>query len=137
MRFIRTGLISLAFLAASYAQVERASLAGTVTDNSGAILPGVGVKVTNEGTNTTVSLMTDAAGDYRAVNLTPGSYTVEAEKTGFQRYVTRGVVLQVAQEGRLDIQLQLGGIEQTLEVRAATPLLQTEGSTVGQVIDTK
>ena len=137
MRLIRAGLISVAFLSASYAQVERASLAGTVTDNSGAILPGVAVKVTNEGTNTAVSLMTDDAGDYRAVNLTPGSYTVEAEKTGFQRHVTKGLVLQVAQEARLNIQMQIGAIEQTVEVSAAAPLLQTEGSTVGQVIDTK
>jgi hypothetical protein len=62
---------------------------------------------------------------------------VQAEKTGFERYVTKGLVLQVAQEARLDIQLQLGGLEQTIEVSAAAPLLQTEGSTVGQVIDTK
>lgn len=136
-RLVCFGVLILALVPALHGQVERASLAGTVTDSSGAVLPGVAVKVTNEATNTSLNLQTDAAGNYRAVNLTPGSYAVEAEKTGFQRYVTRGVVLQVAQEGRLDIQLQLGGIEQTIEVRAATPLLQTEGSTVGQVIDTK
>ncbi len=65
-----------------YAQVERASLAGTITDNSAAVLPNVAVKVTNEGTNTSINLSTDAAGDYRAVNLTPGSYAVEAENPG-------------------------------------------------------
>jgi len=120
-----------------YAQVERASLAGTVTDNSASVLPNVGVKVTNEGTNTTVNLSTDGAGNYRAVNLTPGSYTVEAVKPGFQRFITKGLVLQVAQEARLDVQLQIGAVEQSVEVSAAAPLLQTEGSTVGQVIDTK
>src|SRR5690242_19877410 len=118
-------------------QVERASLVGTVTDSSGAVVPGVSVKVISEGTNASVNLETDAAGEYRAVNLTPGSYVVEAEKSGFQRYVTRGLVLQVAQEARLDVRLQVGGLEQTVEVNAAPPLLQTEGSTVGQVIDTK
>jgi hypothetical protein len=125
------------FLSLASAQVERASLIGTVTDNSGAVLPGVMIKVTNEGTNTSVNLTTDAAGDFRAVNLTPGTYAVEAEKAGFQRRITKGLVLQVAQEARLDIQLPLGGVEQTIEVSAAAPLLQTEGSTVGQVIDTK
>ena len=79
------------------AQVERASLVGTVTDSSGAVIPGVSVKVTSEGTNASVNLETDAAGEYRAVNLTPGSYVVEGEKSGFQRYITRGLVLQVAQ----------------------------------------
>src|SRR3954469_18070929 len=118
-------------------QVERASLAGTVTDTSGAVIPGVTIKVINEGTNTAVNLETDAAGEFRAVNLTPGSYSIEAEKSGFQRYLTKGLVLQVAQEARLDVRLQIGGLEQTVEVNAAPPLLQTEGSTVGQVIDTK
>ncbi|HEY3739073.1 MAG TPA: carboxypeptidase-like regulatory domain-containing protein, partial [Bryobacteraceae bacterium] len=68
---------------------------------------------------------------------TPGSYTVEAVKAGFQRFISKGLVLQVAQEARLDIQLQIGAVEQSVEVSAAAPLLQTEGSTVGQVIDTK
>jgi Carboxypeptidase regulatory-like domain len=133
--FIAATALVLASLA--YAQVERASLAGTLTDNSGAVLAGVSIKVTNEGTNTSVDLETDAAGNYRAVNLTPGSYSVEAGKQGFQRHVTKGLVLQVAQEARLDIRMQLGAVEQTIEVSAAAPLLQTEGSTVGQVIDTK
>jgi hypothetical protein len=97
----------------------------------------VAVKVTNEATNTSVNLETDAADNYRAVNLTLGSYAVEAEKRGFQRYAAKGLVLQVAQEARLDIRLQVGGVEQTIEVTGAAALLQTEGWTVGQVIDTK
>lgn len=138
MRLPQLGL-TLAFLSLLplAAQVERASLVGTLTDNSGAVLAGVTIKVTNEGTNASLNLASDAAGDFRAVNLTPGSYTVQAEKAGFQRHLTKGLVLQVAQEARLDIQLSLGGVEQTIEVSAGAPLLQTEGSTVGQVIDTK
>src|ERR1044071_9514694 len=109
------GSLALAVLPVAFGQVERASLAGTVTDNSGAVLPGVAVKVTNEATNTSVNLDTDAAGNYLVINLTPGSYTVQAEKAGFQRFVSKGLVLQVAQEARLDVQLQLGGVEQTIE----------------------
>src|SRR5215469_4992691 len=137
MRFLFFGTLALALLPLAQAQVERATLAGTITDDSGAVLPGVAIKVTNEATNTSINLETDAAGDYRAVNLTPGSYSIQAEKSGFQRHLTKSLVLQVAQEARLDIQLRLGGVEQTIEVSAAAPLLQTEGSTVGQVIDTK
>jgi carboxypeptidase family protein len=136
-RLIYSGFLAVLTLPPANSQVERASLAGTATDNSGAVVPGVAVRVTNEATNTSVNLQTDAAGEYRAVNLTPGSYAVDAEKSGFQRYVTKGLVLQVAQEARLDIRLQLGGVEQTIEVSAAEALLQTEGSTVGQVIDTR
>jgi hypothetical protein len=127
----------LCLFSAAWAQMERASLVGTVTDNSGAVLPGVAVKITNQGTNTSVNLTTDAAGDFRAVNLIPESYAVEVEKAGFQRFISKDLTLQVAQEARLDVQLQLGGVEQRIEVSGAAPLLQTEGSTVGQVIDTK
>ena len=127
----------LCLFSAAWAQMERASLVGTVTDNSAAVLPGVAVKITNEGTNTSINLTTDAAGDFRAVNLIPGIYAVEVERAGFQRFISKGLALQVAQEARLDVQLQLGGVEQTIEVSGAAPLLQTEGSTVGQVIDTK
>lgn len=119
------------------AQVERASLTGTVTDISGAVLADASVKVTNEATNVTETLNTDQTGNYRLSNLPPGSYTVEVSKAGFQRRLARNVVLQVAQEARLDVQMQLGAVDQAVEVTAATPLLQTEGSTVGQVIDTK
>jgi hypothetical protein len=138
MRFPWLGIaVALCVVSVASAQVERASLAGTVTDDSGAVLPGVAVVVTNEGTNVSLNLTTDAAGEFRAVNLTPGSYTVQIEKTGFQRHVARGVVLQVAQEARLDVKLSLGNVQQTVEVSGEAPLLQTEGSTVGQVIDTK
>ena len=73
MRLLCFGSLVIAIPPLAYGQVERASLAGTVTDNSGAVLPGVAIKVTNEATNTSVNLETDTAGDYRAVNLTPGS----------------------------------------------------------------
>jgi hypothetical protein len=137
MRLLCFGSLVIAILPLAHGQVERATLAGTITDNSGAVVPGVAIKVTNEATNISVNLETDSAGDYRAVNLTPGSYGLRAEKTGFQLYTTKSVILQVAQEARLDIRLELGGVEQTIEVSAAAQLLQTEGSTVGQVIDTK
>jgi len=114
MRFLFFGTLALALLPLAQAQVERATLAGTITDDSGAVLPGVAIKVTNEATNTSINLETDAAGDYRAVNLTPGSYSIQAEKSGFQRHLTKSLVLQVAQEARLDIQLRLGGVEQTI-----------------------
>nr|MDQ2899310.1 TonB-dependent receptor [Acidobacteriota bacterium] len=127
----------VSFAALATAQVERATLVGAVTDNSGAVLPGVQVKITNEGTNTSSTLTTDAAGAYSAGNLTPGSYTIEAGKAGFTRHVNKGFVLQVSQEARLDIQLAVGAIEQSVEVSGETPLLQTEGSSVGQVIDTQ
>jgi hypothetical protein len=121
----------------AFAQVERASIVGTIRDSSGSVVPGVAVKVVNQGTNTTANLQTDSAGDYSATNLTPGAYTVEAEKSGFTRRVYRDLVVQVAQVARLDITLDVGTVEQTVEVTGASPLLQTENASVGQVISSQ
>jgi hypothetical protein len=119
------------------AQIERASIIGTVTDKSGARMAGVRVEVTNEATNTTTSLTTDEAGSYTAVNLIPGSYTIMASHPGFNRQVYRNFVIQVTQNARLDIVLDVGNVEQAVEVTAAAPLLQTENASVGQVIGTE
>jgi len=117
-----------------FAQVERATIVGTVTDKTGSRIPGVDVRVTNEATNTSVSLRTDDSGNYSAPNLVPGSYNVTAQHAGFQRAVFRSFVVQVGQTARLDISLEIGQVEQTVEINAAAPLLQTEDSSVGQVI---
>jgi hypothetical protein len=120
--------------ALSSAQVERASIIGNVTDATGAAAPGVTVTVINEGTNTSVVLTTDDVGAYTAVNLIPGSYKVNASRSGFKPMVYRNFVLQVGQSARLDIRLEVGNIEQAVEVSGTIPLLQTENASVGQVI---
>jgi Carboxypeptidase regulatory-like domain len=128
--------LSLFFViaAAAIAQVERASIIGNVTDTSGAAMPGVEITVTNEGTNTSVRLTTDEVGAYYAVNLIPGSYSVNASRSGFKPVVYRNFVLQVGQSARLDIRIEVGNVEQTIEVTGSIPLLQTENASVGQVI---
>jgi hypothetical protein len=108
------------------AQVERAVVVGNVTDKSGAAMAGVEIAVTNESTNTSLRVLSDEAGAYSVPNLIPGSYTITASKPGFRQAVFRGFVLQVSQTARLDISLELGNVEQTIEVTGAIPLLQTE-----------
>lgn len=125
------------FVAGCLAQVERATITGTVTDSSGAAVADATVQVTDEGTNTTVSLKTDAAGAYAARNLTPASYTIEVEKSGFGKHLNRGFVVQVSQIARLDVTLGLGSLSQTVEVTGEVPILQTETSSVGQVIGSR
>src|SRR5882762_2709152 len=116
------------------AQVERASIIGNITDKTGAAMPGVEVVITNESTNTSVRVASDSAGAYTAVNLIPGSYSVNASRTGFRPVLFRNFVLQVGQSARLDIGMEVGSVEQTVEVTGAVPLLQTENASVGQVI---
>ena len=85
-----------------YAQVERASIVGTITDRSGAAVPDVQVMVVHEGTNTTMMVRTAESGNYSAPNLAPGSYTITAEKPGFSRAVIRTFVVQTGQAARLE-----------------------------------
>ncbi len=118
-------------------QVERASITGVVTDKTTASIAGVQVSVTNEATNTTLNLTTDSTGAYTAVNLIPGSYTVTASQPGFSRRVFRNYQLQVSQQARLDITLDVGNVDQSIEVQATPPLLQTENASVGQVISSQ
>jgi carboxypeptidase family protein len=72
--------------------------------------------VTNEATNTTIRVTTDESGAYIVPNLIPGSYTVTASREGFRPVAFRQFVLQVSQNARLDISLEVGGVEQTIEV---------------------
>jgi hypothetical protein len=126
----------LMFTLAATAQVERATITGTVTDANGGVLPDATVKVTEESTNVATTLQTDSAGRYTASNLTPGSYTVQVEKAGFQSHVNKGFVIQVFQTARLDVLMSVGSVEQTVEVTTSVPLLQNENASVGQVITT-
>ena len=116
------------------AQVERATITGALTDKNGAVVPSATVRITEESTNETKTLQTDSAGEYTASNLTPGSYTIEAEKTGFTKHVNKGYVVQVGQTARLDIVMDVGSVTQSVEVTGAIPVLQSENAAIGQVI---
>jgi hypothetical protein len=126
--------LTLALSAFLHAQTERASIVGAISDASGAPMEGVVVSVTNESTNTGSSATTDSSGAYTAVNLIPGSYRINASRQGFRPMVFRNFVLQVGQSARLDITMEIGAVEQAVEVTGTIPLLQTENASVGQVI---
>jgi len=130
--------LSLMLLICSFsgleAQVERATITGVLTDGSGANIPGALISIRDEATNQEISLRSDAAGSYTAGNLTPGSYAITAEKEGFSKHVNRGFVVQVGQTARLDIIMEVGSVNQTVEVTTAAPVLQSENAAVGQVI---
>ena len=136
---MRTALILATLIAVvacpqSFAQVERASIVGTVTDKTGAVVPGTSVRVTAESTNTSIEVSTGDSGNYSAPNLVPGSYMITASKQGFSKAVVKGFVVQVGQAARLDITMDVGSVDVAVEVVGAAPLLQTEDSSVGQVI---
>ncbi len=131
------GVLALAFIASSapvIAQVDRASLTGTVRDASQGLMPGVTVTVKHTATNATTALVTDGDGTYSAQGLLPGDYEVRAELAGFQPR-TQTLPLQVGQRARVDFTLSPGNITENVTVEATSPLINTESPIVGKVIN--
>lgn len=119
------------------AQSTYGSIAGTVTDPSGAAIAGADVTLTNVGTSEKRTQTTKEDGLYQFVNLVPGRYGIEVTKPGFKRYTRPEIVVDVNQNARVDAALQVGDVNQTVEVTAETPLIQTETSSLGTVVDTR
>ena len=127
-------VMSIALVTSGSAQVTTGTIVGTVSDSSG-IVPGASVTIrdVNKGTSTVV--VTDDTGSFTAPFLTPGTYAVEVNVQGFKKWVRDGVILQVNQRARVDVALEVGGIEETTTVVAEAPLLRTDSSEVGTVIE--
>jgi len=130
-------LLSIFIVPPLQAQVVNATLTGTVKDSSGAVIAGAKVVATNSGTNLTHETVTDAQGNYRLPSLVPGQYKLQAELQGFKTSVISGIVLQVAQQARVDVELQVGEVTQTLDVVGTAPVIDTESPTIGSVVDQK
>jgi len=113
------------------AQIDRASISGTVTDPSGAAVAGATVTVTNGGTNQSQTITTDSSGLYTARLLHIGTYSVEATAKGFERSLHSGIELNVNQVAQVDLQLKVGSASETTQVSADPPLISTETSSLG------
>ena len=137
-RFSVCVLGCLAFIACGIAraQISTATLVGTVTDQSGGVVSGVTVDVTNKGTGTIRSATTSAGGEYVIPNLPAAHYSITAKMTGFKTYTVPDIELQVAQRALVEIKMELGGVEQSVTVEATPALLETTASSVGQVVNT-
>ncbi len=119
------------------AQVATAELTGTVLDSSGAAVAGAKVTVTDLATNLVHATVSDTSGVYVLTLLPPGDYTVTVEAAGFRKLVQTGVALQINQEAKLDLTLQVGAVTETMEVTGQAPLLQSESSSLGTVVNQK
>jgi hypothetical protein len=117
-----------------FAQGFTATVSGTVTDSSGAALPGASVTVTNLGTGQTQILKADSSGRYEALLLPPGNYRVEADMPGFKQVVRQPVMLQVDQRQQLDFPMDPGQVGQSVTVTADASQVQTENATVGTAV---
>jgi hypothetical protein len=125
----------LAFACAMHAQFETATLTGTVSDPAGAVIQNATVEAINEATNTATSATTNDEGRYNFASLRPGSYRLTVSAPGFKQSVSSGLVLQVNQAARLDFQMTVGAVTEQVNVAATAPVLETETSARGAVID--
>jgi Carboxypeptidase regulatory-like domain/TonB dependent receptor len=135
--FFHLALLLGGFVTASAQVTGVATLQGVVTDDSGAVVAGAEVAVTNIETGVTVKAIANEDGLYRVPALNPGRYSIEARGRGFAPARAREVRLEVGQTARLDIALKVGDVNETIEITAQGALLNSETTDVGQVIDGK
>ncbi len=118
-----------------FASGPTGTVTGTITDPSGAVVPKARVVVRNEETNATRDAESNEDGDYTVALLPPGRYSVTGESKGFRRSVLRGVSVDVDQTVRVDFALRVGGISEEVIVTDTPPIVQTDTSTLGQVVN--
>jgi Carboxypeptidase regulatory-like domain/TonB dependent receptor len=131
MHMLTTILGMLLFSVSLFAQGNFGRILGTVTDPSGAVIPGATVSVIDTQRGLARTLTTDAAGEYNAPTLIPGTYTVRVEAKGFKRLDRENVLIEVNKELRVDLTPQPGEQAQTVTVTEAIPLVDAASSTLG------
>ncbi len=138
---IRRSIFALLFVAAlvcpALAQQETANITGEVKDSAGAVVPGASITITNIDTGVSLKGESNAQGIFLVPSLKPGQYLLTVEKAGFRKMVRSGITLQVNQFARVDVELQVGELSNTVEITQAATLLETETSSRGSVIDQK
>src|SRR6266581_2977430 len=112
-----------------------AQISGSVKDQTGAVLPGVEITLTQIDTSATRMTLTNESGAYSLPNLPVGPYKMEATLSGFVTFVQTGIVLQVNSNPAINVVLQVGQVSQTLEIQADVAMVETRSTGVGQVID--
>src|SRR5688572_7240830 len=121
----------------AYAQAVYGSIAGTITDSTGAAMPGVSVTVTSVERQTTDTVTTNPAGLYVKERLLPGTYTVKAELSGFRPATVTAVRVSVDTQTGVDLGLEVGQMSEAVEVSAQGALLKTDRADVATTFETE
>jgi hypothetical protein len=116
---------------------QNASLAGTVKDQQGGVIPNAAVTLTSADTGVSQDITADNSGNFEFPTVRPAAYTVKVAQKGFQTYTSTGIVLAVDERRRLDIVLQVGDTSSVVNVESQTATVSTESSTLGSVVENK
>src|SRR5438552_11201223 len=119
----------------SFAQSDRGTITGTISDATGAVIPGASVVATNGETGAKYETISTETGNYTLTQLPPGVYSMSAELPGFKKYVRQGITVLVAQTLRIDFSLEVGAASDEVTVNADAPLLRTESSELSHNVD--
>ena len=133
----RSLLLALVCASMSYAQLDRGTLTGIVTDPSGAVVPGVRITATHLATGVASTTIANETGNYTLVSLPIGEYRVEFEGPSFKKSVRGGVTLTSGATVRLDVGLELGSVGESVQVQAQSSPIETESARVATSINTK
>ena len=128
-------LISAVSTCLSAQAVSTAQITGTIKDQTGAVLPGAEVTVTQTDTEAKRTAVSDETGSYILANLPIGPYRMEVSLPGFRTYVQNGIVLQVGSNPLIPVVLAIGQVSEQVQVSADAALVETRSTGVGQVID--
>ena len=140
MKFHKLGVLGLClalFSGTLLGQTFYGTVVGSVQDSTGAVIPGANVTVTNLGTGEQRVQETEASGLYRFVNLVPGQYRLEARSEGFKQFSQEPIVVEVEASIRIDAVMEIGEVTEVVEVVSSTPLLQSQTSSLGQVVESR
>ncbi len=119
------------------AQVDTGSITGTITDTTGAVVGGAKVTLTSEDTGATLSTTAGASGNYEFSPVRIGSYKIDVASKGLKTEIQSHITVDASARVLVNVKLQPGSVNETIEVTAAAPVLQTEDASVGQVIDSR
>ena len=125
------GIFLLAVNQQSFGQDVNASLSGSVTDSSGAVIPGAKLTLVSENSGARLDFQTSADGEYKFPNLPPGIYDLSVTAPAFESFVRKGIELAVNQSARVDVPLTVGKADQTITVSADASLINYDNPTLG------
>lgn len=112
----------------AFAQSDRGTITGTITDASGSLIPNATVTAINPATGAELKTQTTDTGNFTIPSVSAGVYNLVVEVTGFRRYEQQGIRVQVAQTARIDVAMQIGSTAESVTVNADAPLLSTENA---------
>jgi hypothetical protein len=134
---LRLALFLLLCAAWAAAQSSSGAITGLIQDESQAALPGVNLRLTNVDTGVVYTTTTSNIGEYTLTLLPAGKYDLIAEAAGFQTYSRREIVVELGRTLRLDLARQIGKVSERVEVVGTAPMLESESSSIGQLIENK